>query len=888
MEQIRWIGDKGDFCLRNAQDYAGVYMPLVNEGGMISSVTPWLSGDCKSGQNAFLLAPASMETLHESRACRNFWVKVRGAKPFSVTGQSAWQRAEQYDRKEETVMTGGLLWQKLSRLHRESRLWTEVLSFVPAGQDKVEVMQVTLTNKGAQDVTFSGTASIPLYGRSADNIRDHRHVTSLLQRVQCEEYGITLRQTLTFDERGHKPGEEVYRVWGACEKDEKPQGFIPLVKDFIGRGSYDWPEAVARETPELLKAPSQAQGGEVIGGIFFREKTLRPGETVRYQIAMSISCDPLPYLSADSVEENLDKTKKYWQKMAAQRFQTADGEFDKWCIWTAVQPVLRRICGCSFLPHHDYGRGGRGWRDLWQDSLALLLTDPAGVRKDLYSYFGGVRSDGTNATIIGEKPGEFKADRNNIPRVWMDHGFWPVLTVKQYLDETGDLGFLSEDQAYFADTLPFRGEGGRKETPGAVWKGSIFEHMLVQTVTAFFDVGDHGNMRLRGADWNDGMDMAGQRGESVAFTAAYAYGYQLLFLMAEKMQERGKEEIRLHSCLIKLLQTEARYYGCPERMREALREYCEEAYDSQSVKEVSLNFVKGKLSEFADYIRKHIRSSEWTGDGAELHWFNGYYDNSKRALEGVFQRNGETRIHMTLTGQVFCLLSGAATDEMAEQIIRSADWYLCYPLRGGYCLNTDFDEVKLDMGRMFGFAYGHKENGAVFCHMAVMYAYALYSRGFVQAGYKVLMLLYQQSSNFERSRILPGIPEYFDDRGVGMYPYLTGAGSWLMLTLQTQAFGVRGEFGKLILEPKLCPEQFDKSREASVRCFVGGHALNVVYHNPKLLPYGGYRVRRAETKGWSFDGECSTLCIEPDKLWKQGQEECRIYVTLEEKEEAYV
>ena len=45
---------------------------------------------------------------------------------------------------------------------------------------------------------------------------------------------------------------------------------------------------------------------------------------------------------------------------------------------------------------------------------------------------------------------------------------------------------------------------------------------------------------------------------------------------------------------------------------------------------------------------------------------------------------------------------------------------------GGYRLNTDFKEEKFDLGRMFGFAYGEKENGAVFSHMAVMYANALY------------------------------------------------------------------------------------------------------------------------------------------------------------------
>ena len=63
--------------------------------------------------------------------------------------------------------------------------------------------------------------------------------------------------------------------------------------------------------------------------------------------------------------------------------------------------------------------------------------------------FGGVRFDGTNATIIGSKQGEFIADRNNIVRVWMDHGAWPYLTTRLYMQQTGDIEFLTEANTYF-------------------------------------------------------------------------------------------------------------------------------------------------------------------------------------------------------------------------------------------------------------------------------------------------------------------------------------------------------------------------------------------------------------------------------------------------------
>ena len=65
--------------------------------------------------------------------------------------------------------------------------------------------------------------------------------------------------------------------------------------------------------------------------------------------------------------------------------------------------------------------------------------------------------DGTNATIIGEKQGEFVADRNNITRVWMDHAFWPLVTTEFYLNQTGDFSVLLEKAPYFKDRQIRRG-----------------------------------------------------------------------------------------------------------------------------------------------------------------------------------------------------------------------------------------------------------------------------------------------------------------------------------------------------------------------------------------------------------------------------------------------
>ena len=226
-------------------------------------------------------------------------------------------------------------------------------------------------------------------------------------------------------------------------------------------------------------------------------------------------------------------------------------------------------------------------------------------------------------------------------------------------------------------------------------------------------------------------------------------------------------------------------------------------------------------------------------------------------MEGVFP----TGVRMMLTGQVFAIMGGVATDEQIRRITASADHYLYRPEIGGYRLNTDFHELKFDLGRMFGFAYGEKENGAVFSHMAVMYANALYRRGFAHEGWKALKALADTALDFDTSRIYPGIPEYFRADGRGMYHYLTGAASWYMMTMITQAFGVRGQAGDLLLAPALLAGQFDSDGAAELSLTFAGKPLCVRYENPARLDAGQYRVAAASLDGAALpvDGRASVL-----------------------------
>ena len=308
--------------------------------------------------------------------------------------------------------------------------------------------------------------------------------------------------------------------------------------------------------------------------------------------------------------------------------------------------------------------------------------EPEGVGELLLSNFAGVRMDGSNATIIGEEPGEFIADRNSIARVWMDHGTWPWLTTRKYIDQTGDCEFLFKEQAYFRDSHikrcreadhQWRSSAGtrhRTESTG-IYQGSIIEHLLIQHLTAFFNVGDKNNILLEGADWNDGLDMAGNQGESVAFSALYGRNLMEMAEMLEIAGQRvGKTRVPLGEECVALLDTLAGGidYGSVKEKRNLLNRYMESVIPVVSGRkiDVSIARIASDLRGKGEWILDHIRRSEWVKNSEGYAWFNGYYDDGGERLEGDHPHG----VRMTLAGQVFTVMSGAASDEQVGEVVQ--------------------------------------------------------------------------------------------------------------------------------------------------------------------------------------------------------------------------
>lgn len=859
MKHTQFTDNNGSFSVEHPENTSYLYFPLASEKGLKSCVTPILGGDSKLDQETFLLEPVSSENLHSNRATRNFWLKSDDGRITSITGASDEQESRKFTPdQEKCILHAGFMWHCLERTSSAPALKLRIVSFVP-WNNNVEIMHIAIQNQSEKVQNLTPYAAIPIYGRSADNLRDHRNVTSMLHRIETEANGITVCPTMSFDERGHRKNHTVYYVYGFSSLGQKPERFYPTVEEFIGEGgSYTHPRAVY-ESFNGVPCGTSVAGKESIGAFAFPEISLDPGQGIQYAILLGADTDRdeirkiyEEYSSVEKIQAALDETIRYWAEKVNVTFHTGNPDQDMFMKWVCFQPYLRRIYGCSFLPHHDYGRGGRGWRDLWQDCLSLLLMDPQNVGKMIENNYGGVRIDGTNATIIGNGEGNFIADRNNITRVWMDHALWPLITTQLYIDQTGDIDILNRKVPYFKDAQTERGrlrdqlwssEQGNKQMTQAdvIYKGSILEHLLIQQLSAFYEIGEHNIYRLRDADWNDALDMAPDRGESVAFTCAYAGNLRNLARMIRLLEAySGQSETELLYEIQILLGHDRALYDSISRKSEILHKYVKSCRHTISGQRFLISYASlaSDLELKAEWLTEHIRNQEWICGQENEGWFNSYYDNHGQAVERYSKKPGDVR--MMLTGQVFAIMGQVASPQQIRQIVTSADRYLYRKDIGGYRLNTDFQELKFDMGRMFGFAYGEKENGAVFSHMTVMFAYALYQRGFAREGWKALRTLADTALDFDTSHIYPGIPEYFRSDGRGMYHYLTGAASWFMLTMITQVFGVRGEAGNLLMEPKLTAEQFDETGTASVQLTFAGKEFTVTYINSEHKEYGNY------------------------------------------------
>ena len=216
-----------------------------------------------------------------------------------------------------------------------------------------------------------------------------------MNRIALERFGITLVPSMIFDEKGHKLNRTKYYCLGFEGEKIAPSGQYPTLDRFYGQGDITIPDAIFKDLPPSTGKEEEFDGKEACAALRFRKCVLAGGQRKEYFLLLGIEDDARKirrvFSGLDSprkVEAALQRTKAYWQQyLSGLSFDLGDRDKNGWLCWVKFQPTLRKLFGCSFLPHFDYGKGGRGWRDLWQDALTLLLTEPQKARRIIVGSF---------------------------------------------------------------------------------------------------------------------------------------------------------------------------------------------------------------------------------------------------------------------------------------------------------------------------------------------------------------------------------------------------------------------------------------------------------------------------------------------------------------------
>ena len=163
--------------------------------------------------------------------------------------------------------------------------------------------------------------------------------------------------TLIFDERGHRENQVAYAVLGTEGQGQPPIGFFPVAEEFIGEGgSLEWPQKVVENSNDFCGAGHQVAGYEAIGALRFAPVRLKPEETKTYIIIMAIGRHDTDfeafarkYGQETAFDHYWQENSRYWlKKLNRLTFQTGEQSRDYWLKWVTLQPILRRIYGCSF------------------------------------------------------------------------------------------------------------------------------------------------------------------------------------------------------------------------------------------------------------------------------------------------------------------------------------------------------------------------------------------------------------------------------------------------------------------------------------------------------------------------------------------------------------